>query len=75
MDFGLFSYPQKCKNKKISPGFNLSDLLYFATNIQKQKRFSFDFRFCFEVMVILYEKHAETSPSNRCTFLDNMYKK
>ena len=75
-DFGLFSCSQKCKNKKIFfSGFDLSDLLYFAINIQKQKRFFFDFRFCFEVMVILYEKHAETSPSNRCTLLDNMYKK
>lgn len=76
MDFGLFSYSQKCKNKKtFFSGFDLSDLLYFATNIQKQKRVSFDFRFCFEVMVILYEKHTETSPSNHCTLLDNMYKK
>lgn len=75
-DFGLFSYSQKCKNKKIFfSGFDLSDLLYFATNIQKQKRFSFDFRFCFEVMVILYEKHTETSPSSRYVLLDNMYKK
>lgn len=76
MDFGLFSYSQKCKNKKtFFSGFDLSDLLYFATNIQKQKRFSFDFRFCFEVMVILYEKHTETSPSSRYVLLDNMYKK
>lgn len=76
MDFGLFSCSQKCKNKKIFfSGFDLSDLLYFATNIQKQKRFFFDFRFCFEVMVILYEKHTETSPSSRYVLLDNMYKK
>ena len=75
-DFGLFSYSQKCINKKIYfPGFDLSDLLYFATNIQKRKWFSFDFRFCFEVMVILYEKHTETSPSSRYVLLDNMYKK